>query len=449
MKKYFSCFILTLVIALLLVIAPSAKADCTITPPPVKPAGCNSSDCGSKGWCGCDLSTTSDYSCMNSSNGADCKQGLCPGAASKQCCKAKTAGGAGAGGGGAGGNLGPLLPACAATGRCSLCDLIQVAINFGEFLFGIVGALVLLYFFYGGFLMLTSAGEGGKVKKGKDVLVNSVIGLLIVFLAYSGVNFIIGAVAKTGWNWTTILTAPKACAPLPAAIPWTAPSAGQGAGGPPNTSSITTPEGQTITAPTTCTGTVVGAGCSSNNSCTGCGAYYCDNAGKCQNQLEADAGCKASSTKDGNANVMCKSGNCNEGEHKCSSQTSLLENLSSTICTKGSQCKGGTCSFGKCVNADGTGPLGTKCNDSAQCVSTLFCDGGTNGDWNTKGTCILRTITKKFTRCDRQITTNMNTGNSYVVCIYCADPYACKGSSGETCNNKERPNTTKLPYTCQ
>jgi hypothetical protein len=161
---------------------------------------------------------------MDSSKGDNCVQHLCPGAASNQCCKAKagTTGTTGTTTGGGGSTS--ILPACAETGRCSVCDLLQVAINFGKYLFGIVGALVLLYFVYGGFMWLTSGGASEKIKKGKDILINSVIGLIIVFFAYGGVLFIVNAVTGGGFKWEANLQ----CAALPTPIEWTSPSAEQG-----------------------------------------------------------------------------------------------------------------------------------------------------------------------------------------------------------------------------
>lgn len=49
---------------------------------------------------------------------------------------------------------------------------------------GVVGSLALLMFVFGGITWMTSAGSAEKVKKGRDILVWSVIGLVIVFSAY-------------------------------------------------------------------------------------------------------------------------------------------------------------------------------------------------------------------------------------------------------------------------
>lgn len=49
---------------------------------------------------------------------------------------------------------------------------------------GIVGALTLLVFVYGGFMMLTSAGNSDKVQKGRETLMWAAIGLIVIFGAY-------------------------------------------------------------------------------------------------------------------------------------------------------------------------------------------------------------------------------------------------------------------------
>ncbi len=49
---------------------------------------------------------------------------------------------------------------------------------------GIVGAIALLFFVYGGFLLLTSGGASEKVTKGRDTLMWATFGLIIVFGSY-------------------------------------------------------------------------------------------------------------------------------------------------------------------------------------------------------------------------------------------------------------------------
>jgi len=52
---------------------------------------------------------------------------------------------------------------------------------------------MLLMMIYGGFLMLTSSGNSSQIEQAKKVLIGAVIGLVIVFIAYTAVEFILGA----------------------------------------------------------------------------------------------------------------------------------------------------------------------------------------------------------------------------------------------------------------
>jgi len=58
---------------------------------------------------------------------------------------------------------------------------------------GIVGSIALVMFIAGGLTWMTAAGNPDKVKKGKDIIVWSVIGLAVIFLAYALVQFALSA----------------------------------------------------------------------------------------------------------------------------------------------------------------------------------------------------------------------------------------------------------------
>lgn len=55
---------------------------------------------------------------------------------------------------------------------------------------GIIGAVALVMFIFGGFLWMTSAGDPGAVKKGKDAMVYAVLGLVVVFSARAILTFV-------------------------------------------------------------------------------------------------------------------------------------------------------------------------------------------------------------------------------------------------------------------
>jgi hypothetical protein len=76
-------------------------------------------------------------------------------------------------------------------GECrSISIFVILLLQFSAYLFTIVGALALLFFIYGGFTLILSRGSPDAVKKGKDILVASIIGLMIVFGAYMLVRFL-------------------------------------------------------------------------------------------------------------------------------------------------------------------------------------------------------------------------------------------------------------------
>lgn len=56
---------------------------------------------------------------------------------------------------------------------------------------GVIGSLALLMFVYGGITWMTSSGSPEKVKKGRDIIIWSVIGLAVIFFSYALVNLVI------------------------------------------------------------------------------------------------------------------------------------------------------------------------------------------------------------------------------------------------------------------
>ena len=54
----------------------------------------------------------------------------------------------------------------------------------------VMGFLAVGMIIYGGFMLLTAQGDPARIKRGKDVVLYSVIGLILVMLAYAIVNFV-------------------------------------------------------------------------------------------------------------------------------------------------------------------------------------------------------------------------------------------------------------------
>jgi uncharacterized BrkB/YihY/UPF0761 family membrane protein len=56
---------------------------------------------------------------------------------------------------------------------------------------GLVGSVALLMFIYGGFVWMFSMGNTTKIQKGKDILLWSTAGLVVIFSAYALVKFVL------------------------------------------------------------------------------------------------------------------------------------------------------------------------------------------------------------------------------------------------------------------
>lgn len=48
----------------------------------------------------------------------------------------------------------------------------------------VAGALVVIYLVYGGILYITAGGDAEKATKGRTAVINAIIGLIIILLAY-------------------------------------------------------------------------------------------------------------------------------------------------------------------------------------------------------------------------------------------------------------------------
>jgi hypothetical protein len=88
-----------------------------------------------------------------------------------------------------------VLPACIfksdVEGECrNITIFVKLAINLANVLLGIVGALALGVFIYGGFILILSEGSAEKIKKGTGAMTAALIGIAIVFAAFLLVKFL-------------------------------------------------------------------------------------------------------------------------------------------------------------------------------------------------------------------------------------------------------------------
>jgi hypothetical protein len=87
---------------------------------------------------------------------------------------------------------------CKEKGDCTLNDFVQIGVNVTNVILGVVGSLALLFFVYGGLMMIISSGKSESVQKAKTILTNAVIGLVIVFTSWIIINFTVSVL--TGSN---------------------------------------------------------------------------------------------------------------------------------------------------------------------------------------------------------------------------------------------------------
>src|SRR3989338_7016023 len=127
-----------------------------------------------------------------------------------------------------------LLPACAESGNCGFCDIVDVISRGFEFVLYFLGATIFFVFIWGAFELIIARGKSEKVEHGKNEMKGALFGLLFVLIAWHVINVTVyilttpsnqplnaikesdergGVLFANPWNW---LCAEGAVAGLPA-----------------------------------------------------------------------------------------------------------------------------------------------------------------------------------------------------------------------------------------
>ncbi len=69
-------------------------------------------------------------------------------------------------------------------------DLTTVIRNILSWVLMLGGAIAVIYLVYGGILYITAGGDAEKATKGRTAIVNAIIGIIIIALAYVIVQFV-------------------------------------------------------------------------------------------------------------------------------------------------------------------------------------------------------------------------------------------------------------------
>ena len=69
-------------------------------------------------------------------------------------------------------------------------DLRETLVSVLNYFLGFLGLLAVAFIIYAGILMVTSAGDDEGVTKGRKIILYAVIGIIIIFLSWTIVNFV-------------------------------------------------------------------------------------------------------------------------------------------------------------------------------------------------------------------------------------------------------------------
>ncbi len=91
-------------------------------------------------------------------------------------------------------------PTCTDADGCSICEIVEIFTNAADLVGIFLSSIALLMFILGGFMWIFSAGQAERVEKGKKIILGTLTGLVIVFLAWFAVNVIVRVASSSGGN---------------------------------------------------------------------------------------------------------------------------------------------------------------------------------------------------------------------------------------------------------
>ncbi|MFW0838141.1 MAG: hypothetical protein ACKKL5_04025 [Candidatus Komeilibacteria bacterium] len=80
-------------------------------------------------------------------------------------------------------------------------DAKDVVTNIIQVILGFLGLVAVIIILAGGFMWMTAGGNEDKVKKGRQLIINGIIGLIIILAAFSIATFVLNSLkSATGLN---------------------------------------------------------------------------------------------------------------------------------------------------------------------------------------------------------------------------------------------------------
>ncbi len=80
---------------------------------------------------------------------------------------------------------------CIETGDCQIRDIETGFVLLMNFVLGGMAAIALIFFVWGGYQWLISGGNAERVKRGQQIMINTLFALVVAFGSYIGVSFIV------------------------------------------------------------------------------------------------------------------------------------------------------------------------------------------------------------------------------------------------------------------
>jgi|GEM_PF-7035913 len=96
------------------------------------------------------------------------------------------------------------LVKCGVSRDCTICDIFILVRDIFNFALGLLAALAVLSIVIGGFYVVTSAGNSGRVSEGYSIITNAVIGLLLVMSSFLLFSFVLVALGFQSANFSAI-----------------------------------------------------------------------------------------------------------------------------------------------------------------------------------------------------------------------------------------------------
>lgn len=81
---------------------------------------------------------------------------------------------------------------------------IEIIVSIINVILYFVGTIFMVLIIWAGFKWMTAAGNTDSIKKARETIVNSVIGLIIIFASYAIVNFVIGSLVDISGAGSTV-----------------------------------------------------------------------------------------------------------------------------------------------------------------------------------------------------------------------------------------------------